>query len=467
MTSRRLSIQDFFARTIDRGDRGMNSSRLIATIALLSIPAVAFPYSAPNKGADSGFVFDAVRRSPIQNAIEATGTVEAVAQVDVGSAVSGLLDKVFVNFNDDVVAGQPLAQLDRGAFEARVNAGRAALKVATALVEVQRSALRRAELGVTAADAEKKSAEAQAKAAQARRGEAERELQRKLQLSRSGAATDREVDQTRTARDTAEAELRVALGQIETKADAIEIAKAEAQMALANVTNAEAVVEEKRAVLEEAEVELERTVIRAPIDGIVISREVNPGQAVAAGLETKTLFRIAHDLSEMQVKGSIDEADIGSVKEGESAEFTVDAYPNHVFCGRVVQVRKAPETVQNVVTYSAIVSAPNPGKLLYPGMTAALNIVTQKTGDVLSVPNSALHFKPASLAGPMASGPNQGIVWTSGAEGQVRPVAIETGAADDNRTEVVAGPLREGDALIVGIKKVQSGVLSALRGSNE
>jgi HlyD family secretion protein len=286
------------------------------------------------------------------------------------------------------------------------------------LTEVQRSALRRAELGVAAAQAEKKSAEAQANAAQARRDEADLELQRKLQLAKSGAATDREVSQTRTARDTSEAELRVALEQIETKADAIEIARAEAQMALANVTNAEAVVEEKQAVLDEAEVELGRTVIRAPIDGIVISREVSPGQAVAAGLETKTLFRIARDLSEMQVRGSIDEADIGAVKEGEAAEFTVDAYPNRVFRGRVVQVRKAPETVQNVVTYSAIVSAHNPGKLLYPGMTAALKIVTQKTDDVLTVSNSALHFKPQAPDASLCGQSNSGERLDSGSGGQ-------------------------------------------------
>jgi HlyD family secretion protein len=445
----------------------MKSSRLVGAIALVSIPAVAFPYRAANKIADGGFVFDAVRRATIQNSIEATGTVEAVAQVEVGSAVSGLIDKVFINFNDEVAAGQPLAQLDRGAFEARVSAGRAALKVATALTEVQRSALRRAELGVAAAQAEKKSAEAQAKAAQARRDEADLELQRKLQLARSGAATDREVSQTRTARDTSEAELRVALEQVETKGDAIEIARAEAQMALANVTNAEAVVEEKQAVLDEAEVELGRTVVRAPIEGIVISREVNAGQAVSAGLETKTLFRIARDLSEMQVRGSIDEADIGAVKEGEAAEFTVDAYPNRVFGGQVVQVRKAPETVQNVVTYSAIVSAPNPGKLLYPGMTAALKIVTQKTDDVLTVSNSALHFRPQPPDASLAGGATHARVWTVGVEGRATPLAIETGAADDNRTEVIAGSLREGDLLIVGTSKTHSSILSAWSGSKD
>jgi HlyD family secretion protein len=444
----------------------MKSSRVVGAIALVSVPAVVFPFGAANRGADGGFVLDAVRLAAIQKSIEATGTVEAVAQVEVGSAVSGLVEKVFVNFNDEVFAGQAIAQLDPGAFEARVSGGRAALKVATALAEVQHAALRRAGLGVAAAEAEKKSAEAQAKAAQARRDEADLELQRKLQLAHSGAATDREVSQTRTVRDISEAEFRVTLEQVETKADAIEIAKAEAQMALANVTNAEAVLEEKQAVLDEAEVELGRTVIRAPIDGIVISREVDSGQAVAAGLETKTLFRIARDLSEMQVRGSIDEADIGAVKEGEKAEFTVDAYPNHVFRGRVVQVRKAPETVQNVVTYSAIVSAPNPGKLLYPGMTAALRIITRETGDVLTVPNSALHFKPQSPDASPEDGAPHASVWTIGIEGRPKPIAIETGAADDNRTEVTAGAVRDGDLLIVGTGKTQPGVISAWRGSN-
>jgi HlyD family secretion protein len=217
-------------------------------------------------------------------------------------------------------------------------------------------------------------------------------------------------------------------------------------------------------------VELERTVIRAPIDGVVISREVNPGQAVAAGLETKTLFRIARDLGEMQVRGSIDEADIGSVREGEDAEFTVDAYPNRVFTGRVVQVRKSPETVQNVVTYSAIISAPNPEKLLYPGMTASLRIITSRRAGVLTVPNSALHFKPPSEGAPPAAAERNGsIVWREGVEDRPAPVSITTGATDGQRTEATGGAVQEGDLLIVGVAKSgrTPGILSAWRGPNE
>jgi HlyD family secretion protein len=178
-------------------------------------------------------------------------------------------------------------------------------------------------------------------------------------------------------------------------------------------------------------------------------------------LETKTLFRIAHDLGEMQVHGSIDEADVGLVGEGQSVEFTVDAYPGRVFQGRVVQVRKAPATVQNVVTYAAIVSAPNPQRLLFPGITAAPKIVTKETDGVLTVPDRALRFDPppparlsfaerSAAASPVGK---RGTVWTEGAQGRLVPVDIETGASDGNRTEVIAGDLREGEQVIVGLAK--------------
>jgi HlyD family secretion protein len=201
--------------------------------------------------------------------------------------------------------------------------------------------------------------------------------------------------------------------------------------------------------------------VRAPIDGVVISREVSPGQAVAAGLETKTLFRIAHDLAEMQVHGSVDEADIGLVRVGQRVDFTVDAYPGRVFKGRVAQVRMAPTTVQNVVTYAAIVSAANPQRMLFPGMTAALRIVTADAEGVLTVPNRALHFEPRAAAAvsiatrPAAGAPraNRSTVWTEGAEGRLIPVDIETGASDDNRTAVIASDLREGEPVVVGLAK--------------
>ena len=178
------------------------------------------------------------------------------------------------------------------------------------------------------------------------------------------------------------------------KSEAIVIAEAEIRIAEANLENAQAIVEQKQAALEQAEVDLARTELRAPIDGVIIKRDVNPGQTVAVSLEAKTLFQIANDLREMEVHGKIDEADIGRVKPGQKVTFMVDAYPSRSFDGQVTQVRIAPEVVQNVVTYTVVITAPNPEQLLLPGMTASLRILIDESTDVLKVPNQALRFRP-------------------------------------------------------------------------
>src|SRR6516162_11278619 len=182
------------------------------------------------------------------------------------------------------------------------------------------------------------------------------------------------------------------------KAEAIAIAEAERRMAEANLENAEAVVEQRQAAVDQAQLDLDRTVLRAPIDGTIIKRDVNPGQTVAVTLEAKTLFTIANDLHEMEVHGKIDEADVGELKVGQAAQFTVDAYPERTFSGQVLQIRKFPEVVQNVVTYTAIISAPNPDLLLLPGMTAQLRIVVSDTGHILKIPSQALRFRPDGLS---------------------------------------------------------------------
>ena len=158
-------------------------------------------------------------------------------------------------------------------------------------------------------------------------------------------------------------------------------------MAVANLENAEAVIEQKQAAVDQAELDLKRTVVRSPIDGVIVKRDVNPGQTIAVSLEAMTLFKIANNLDSMEVHGKIDEADIGKLKAGQSARFTVDAYPDRTFTGKVLQIRKASEVVQNVVTYTAVISAPNPELLLLPGMTAELRILVSDTGDVLKIPN--------------------------------------------------------------------------------
>ena len=219
---------------------------------------------------------------------------------------------------------------------------------------------------------------------------------------------------------------------------------AEMSMAEASLASAEAVVEQKQASLQQAEVDLQRTEIRAPIEGIVINRTINPGQTVAVSLESKTLFKIADDMSEMQVYGKIDEADVGQLNVGQRVAFTVDAYPNKIFSGRVLQVRKSPEVSQSVVTYTAVVSAPNPDHLLFPGMTARLQIVVEET-KALKIPNAALRFRPNADA-PSGSS----TVWVVNNIGNALPVPVKIGKSDESGAQLLSGNLSDGDRVIVG-----------------
>jgi HlyD family secretion protein len=408
------------------------------------------------------FLTAPVERGTIATLVKASGTVEAVVSVDVSSQLSGRMAHVFVSFNDAVKAGQPIAQIDPEIFAARVNEARAALKVSMANARVQRAAVERAKVAAVNALTAKRLAEAQLASIKARLEEAEKELQRKSVLYRTGHVTEQELTHVRTVHDTGAADLRASFEQIQMKAEAITMAEAELQMAEANIENAQAVVEERQAALHQAQVDLDRTLVRAPIDGIIIKRDVNPGQTVAVSLEAKTLFKIANDLRDMEVHGKIDEADVGQLKVGQTAKFTVDAFPNRTFGGKVKQIRKSPEIVQNVVTYTAIISAPNPGLLLLPGMTAQLRIVVSEADAIIKVPSQALRFRPKSAPSSSSpQGPNPpaskalATVWVVGRNGQPRPIGVNLGMSDDNGSELLDGPLAEGQEVIVGIANSQ------------
>ena len=411
----------------------------------------------------STFLTAPVERGSIATLVKASGTVEAVVSVDVSSQLSGRIAEVFVNFNDTVRAGQPIAQIDQEIFAARVNEARAGLNVARATAQVQRAVVERAKVAVVNAQTAKRLAEAQSDSISARQGEVERDLQRKLALARTGSGTERELSQVRALRETGVADLRAAREQIQMKAEAIAIAEVEQHMGEANVENAQAVAEQQQAALDQAQLDLDRTVLRAPIDGIILKRDVNPGQTVAVSLEAKTLFKIANDLREMEVHGKIDEADVGQLKVGQTTRFTVDAYPDRTFSGQVLQIRKSPEVVQNVVTYTAIISAPNPDLLLLPGMTAQLRIIVSDTGETLKIPGQALRFRPNSASA--ASGPHgpsdaassraPATVWVVGNDGQPNPISVKLGVSDDNDTALLDGPLTEGQQVIIGVANSQ------------
>jgi HlyD family secretion protein len=395
--------------------------RFAVVAVLLLLSAVGLGYTYNQNSPAPTFITAPVERGSIATLVKASGTVEAVVSVDVSSQLSGRIAQVFVSFNDTIKVGQPIAQIDPEIFAARVNEARAALNVGTATAHVQKAAVERAKVAVQ---------------------NAERELQRQLELARTGSGIGRELDQVRAQRAIAEAEQR---------------------MAEANLENAQAVVEQRQAALDQARLDLDRTVLRAPIDGIIIKRDVNPGQTVAVTFEAKTLFKIANDLREMEVHGKIDEADVGQLKVGQTARFTVDAYPDRTFSGQVLQIRKSPEVVQNVVTYTAIISAPNPDLLLLPGMTAQLRIVVRDTGDTLKIPSQALRFRPNGIglaadrqnANQADSAQASATVWLVGKNGRPEPIAVRLGASDDNSTALLEGPLAEGQQLIVGVANSQ------------
>jgi HlyD family secretion protein len=437
--------------------------RLAVVALLLCLAMVGLGYNYDQESPASTFLTAPVERGNIDSVVKASGVVEAVVTVDVSSQLSGRMAEVFVNFNDSVTAGQPIAQLDQEIYAARVNEASAALSVARATAQLQKTALERAKVAIVNAQTAKRLAEAQSAAIRARQDETERDLQRKLQLARAGSGTEQALSQARAQRDSGAADLRASSEQIRMRSEAIAIAEAEQHMAEANVENAEAVVEQRKAALDQARLDLDRTVLRAPIGGIIINREVNPGQTVAVSLEAKTLFKIANDLRDMEVHGKIDEADVGQLRIGQAAEFTVDAYPDRIFRGQVLQIRKSPEVVQNVVTYTAIISAPNPNLLLLPGMTAQLRITVSDTDDVLKIPSQALRFRPNGVAegsshrtpGKAAS-ETSATVWVIDRDGQPSPVAVKLGPSDDNGTALLEAPLAEGQRVIIGTANSQN-----------
>jgi HlyD family secretion protein len=353
-----------------------------------------------------------VSRGPIVTLVSATGTLEAVDTVQVGTQVSGMIQSLGADFNSIVKKGQVLARLDPSFIQADIERAKANLAGAEADVE-----------------------------------------RLKVQLN------DASVKLART-RELASRDL-IAKSDL----DAAEMTE---RMSQAQVKAASAQVTQARASLSQAEVNLQKTVIASPIDGIVISRSVELGQTVAASLQAPTLYTIAADLRRMQLKASIDESDLGSIAAGQPVTFRVDAYPTDVFRGRVEQVRLNPVIEQNVVAYAAIVSAPNVELKLKPGMTATLTVEVTNRQDVLRVPSAALRFKPSSAVltalgqtatasapaprtvGTTGNAPGASraaTVWVSKGE-QLQPVSITTGVTDGTLTEVVSGEVLEGDTVV-------------------
>jgi HlyD family secretion protein len=342
----------------------------------------------------SSFRLAAVERGPIISAVSTSGTLNAVITVQVGSQVSGQIKELLADFNSEVKAGLVIARIDPETFEAKVRQARAELDVARANVHIQRAGIERAQKELANAAASLNSAKARTEKARVTLVNAKRNLERRRALFQSGSVSESQIDDAQTAHDQTlaqmtsdEADERAAESMVATREAALKTARAQVDYAIEQVR-------QKEAALYQAEVDLENTFIRSPVDGVVIERAVDIGQTVAATFQAPKLFVIAQDLRQMQVETDVDEADIGRVHVDQEAIFTVDAFAGREFHGRVLQVRKAPRVVQNVVTYTVLVSADNSDLRLLPGMTANIQIIVDERQNALKVPNAALRFKP-------------------------------------------------------------------------
>ncbi|MBN1273773.1 MAG: efflux RND transporter periplasmic adaptor subunit [Candidatus Aminicenantes bacterium] len=428
----------------------------IIIIVVIAGIVLGFTLFRQKNGKQEKYKKEAVDKGNIEAVVITSGTLNPVTIVDVGSQVSGRISSIYVDFNSEVKAGQLIAELDPSQFLTKVKQNEANYESAKASVEKSK---------VTLDNSKKK-------------------LDRALELFEKDLISYEEKETAETAYYSAVADLQ----------------------------SSEARLQQADSQLESSKVDLEYTIIKSPIDGVVINRNINVGQTVAASFQAPVLFQIANDLSKMQVECSIDEADIGRIKQDQKVRFTVDAFPDDSFEGTVIQVRYSPEIVSNVVTYTTIVNVENPEIKLRPGMTATVSIVTGEAKNVLRVPNAALRFTPtlgpeqmreiltkmreertaqqqaSGQTSPRRSEPRQGsenrrppqegqqgssdflarflqranqkgsgIVWMENEKGELRPVFIRTGVTDNTYTEVVrARGLEEGQLVITGMNGSES-----------
>ncbi len=354
--------------------------RIVWVVGLIAVAGIAWNYLGRSAGPQVTYETAKVDKGVVEKAVSSSGSVSALITVDVGSQISGQISELYADFNSQVKKGDLLAVIDPQTYKSRVQSAEADLAVARAVVGTSEASLRKAATTLA---------------------QAERDYKRQQTLAQQQL---------------------IAASAAEDSRKSMELAQGDLDIARAQLTNATASVRTRQAALDQARIDLSRTQITSPIDGVVIKRAIDRGQTVAASLQAPVLFSIAQDLSRIQIEAKVDEADIGAIKPEDAASFTVDAFPDQSFQGRVVQVRLAATMVQNVVTYSVMVQAANPRQMLLPGMTANVRIVTDRRENVLRVSNDAARFQPAGAAklgpaaaagagpaGPGAGGPGGGF----------------------------------------------------------
>ena len=518
-----------------------SKKRLILGGAGLAVFAFAAYYFWGNQSSAPQYMTAKVERGNLRNTVIATGTLQAVTTVQVGSQASGTLSALYADFNSVVKKGQIIAQLDPAVSKAQVDQARANVQQARASLQQAIASVSGSRAGVSDAQAKGlaarstvqnnqsgvSSAQANLAVLKAQLDDALAFLKQQDYLMKSGVIAQRDYDLANTAYKTAEARYNQAAAQLnqavlseqssagsgvaQSQAQ-IQQSQAQVQQSQAQVQQAQAQVQQAEAALRLAEVNLAHTTITSPIDGIVVSRDVNVGQTVAASLSAPTLFTIANDLTQMQVIANIDQADIGLVEQAKSVKFSVDAFPGKDFDGKIQQMRLNPQNVQNVVTYNVVIDVSNPEQKLKPGMTANLTITIDERNNVLKVPNSALRFTPTDASGqrivtssngagnsggqrrqgaqqqqtdnanqsaspsqtsqtgqsggqqagtqqnqrnfappsaPVLEGQTR-TIWVMGQDGKLQSRRIKVGLTDGVQTEVVEGNLQEGELVVTG-----------------
>jgi len=444
---------------------------LIFVFVLALIAAIIAVSLWTQRAVSKQFVTATVDRGTIRHTVTATGTLEAVTTVQVGSQVSGTISGLYADYNSLVRKGEIIAQLNPTIFRAQVESARANLVAARASSADAEARKQAAQSTIENQREAVMSAAANLEALKVQRDDALDFLRQQESLVASQVISQRELESARASYKSAEARCQQAEAQLsqartlEKSASRSGLAQAEAQVkqAAAQALQAEAVVRQ-------AEENLRNATIYSPIDGVVVSRNVDVGQTIAASFQAPTLFTIANDLTHMQVIANIDQADIGVINPDNRLSFTVDAFEDETFVGTIRQIRLSPQTVSNVVTYKVVIDVDNPEQKLMPGMTANLMVTTAERDAVLKIPNAALRFTPqgATLQKTEATpsqqdkgtleSPGEALsgrtrtVWVADKENVPQPRKIGIGITDGINTEVVEGELQEREQVIISQK---------------
>jgi len=428
-------------------------------IILISVGAVCLTAALGAwsfRGRDVQYRMVPAQHGDVNVAVSATGNPNAVVNVQVGSQVSGTIVALLADFNTKVTKGELIARIDPAPFQAKVDQARASLDAANGSVANAEAVEQQALANIQSATSSLAAAKANVVKAQAAVDDAKSKVDRRVTLVADGSDSQEDLETAQTTYKSAVADVDAVVAQEHAAEESVRAAQAQLNVAKSLVATNEAQVKQYTAALQAAKLDLEHTKIIAPVDGVVVARNVDVGQTVAASLAAPTLFQIAQDLTKMQVDTNVSEADVGRVQVGQPATFTVDAYPGRVFRGVVTSIRKAPINVANVITYDAVIGVSNEDLALFPGMTANVKILVSQHKDVLRVPNAALRYHPSSETGA-PSGVSQGskgappekAVWTMDTNKHEQRVVVTTAETDGTFTEITGGNLKEGDRVIV------------------